>query len=285
MKLKNFLYLLILLTSSTTFSKGSISAFNAKVKNLLAKNYDFFAYKQENIHYLTGKNRYKKVSFKELVSPQSFQKRKYIIDANGIAEDILYFSKEKYTILIRKEQKFYSLKNGKFKKFNPIKMRATFNVKPVRTKTVEKTHCKYCTFKLSGNFVTVDDIAQVNSEFAWLPYVRLTQTTGLRFSLGASPYFIENDDLETVQSFAIKAQVLLRQYFNLFFVEIGGGTHYFFDYQDFSSIVTTGVGYTFKNKRWFLKETFSFNSIFFHASTVNWQKKINEAKLGIGFSF
>jgi hypothetical protein len=285
MKLKNFLYLLILLASSTTFANGTVSAFHKRVKDLTEKNYDFFAYKQEKIHYLTGKNRFKKISFFELVNPKSFQEKKYEIDTKGIAQDILYFSKEKYRILIRKNKKFYELKSGEFKKFDPVAMKASFNLEPKITETFKKVQCKYCTFKLSVNLIRVDDIAQINSEIAWLPYYKLTETTGLRFSIGVSPYFLENNDLETVQSFAIKSQVLLRQYFNLIFVEIGGGTHYFFDYQDFSTMATTGIGYTFKEKRWLFKESISFNSFFFHASTVSWVKIINEVKLGIGFSF
>jgi hypothetical protein len=285
MKLKNFLYLLILLASSTTFAKGTVSSFHKRIEDLTKKNYDFFAYKQKDIHYLTGKNRFKKVSFHELINPKSFQKKEYVIDTEGIAQDILYFSKEKYRILIRKNKNFFELKKGQFIKFDPVAMRETFNLKPRLRETYKKVQCKYCTFKLSVNFVTIEDVAQVNSEFAWLPYLKLTESTGFRFSVGASPYFIENKDLETVQSFAIKTQVLLRQYFNLLFVEIGGGTHYFFEYKDFSTIATTGIGYTFKEKRWLYKRGISFNSIFFHASTVSWIQKINEAKLGIGFSF
>lgn len=282
MKLISYILFSLLFFSGTHLKAGE---FSDKISKLVDKGYTFYAFKKDTIYYLNGKRRYQKISFPELYQLKNFSTDPDPHHSPGIARDMVYYHKQGFKIILRKNKNFYSFKNGKISKYDPIKNRENFNVKKIKSRVVEKTHCKYCTFKLSGNLITIDDVVQYNGEFAWLPYLRLTDTTGFRLSLGASPYTIENDDLDEVISIGLKAQVLLRQYFWHLFFEIGGGTHYFVEYGDFSSTATTGVGYTFANRMWFLDDNISLNSIFFHASTVNWDQRINEAKVGIGFSF
>lgn len=259
--------------------------FVEKIKKLVEKDYVFYAFKKTTIYYLNGNKRDQKVTFEEFLKPRNFTKNPTPHSPPKIARDMFFYNKKGFEIILRKKRKFYSFQNGKLIKFDPLSKTMNFRTKKQKKVTIEKTHCKYCTYKFSGNYITLDNVAQFNAEIAWLPYLRLTDTTGLRLSLGASPYTTENDELEEIISIGIKGQVLLRQYIMNIFVELGGGTHYFTEYQDFSSTATTGIGYTFSKKRWLVKNQVSYNSIFFHVSTVNWKQRINEAKFGIGFSF
>lgn len=118
--MKNLIILILLsLTFSLSFAGDSpAEVFQKKIKALVEKNYSFFAYKKGQIHYLTGKNRFKEISYSELIEPKQFTKIKVEIDPKGIASDIIYFSKEKLNILTRKEKKFFKLIDSKFVPFD-----------------------------------------------------------------------------------------------------------------------------------------------------------------------
>jgi len=102
------------------------SSLTEQVGKLTEKNYSFFAYNKVKIHYLTGKNRFKKISFDELIDPKQFTEEKMEIDIKGIARDIIYFKKEKYNIIMRKNKKYYKLKGSKFIPFNIPKTKEEF---------------------------------------------------------------------------------------------------------------------------------------------------------------
>ena len=96
----NKIILTFIVSSFLSMSSLSLaSSLTEQVGKLTEKNYSFFAYNKVKIHYLTGKNRFKKISFDELIDPKQFTEEKMEIDIKGIARDIIYFKKEKYNII------------------------------------------------------------------------------------------------------------------------------------------------------------------------------------------
>ncbi len=259
--------------------------YNKVILKLHNKGYSFFALKKEEVYLITGTRENIEMTYNEFLKPNRFQSYKVELSAKGIARDVLRYKNDGYLIVVRKEKKLYQMDEGKFIRFDKKKYIKTIPYEKIKTKTVEKTHCAYCTFNFSSNFVRIDNSSQYSSEISWLPYWRIGDTTGLRLSLSLSPYVTEDDDLKEVTSFALKTQLLLRQYIKLFFFDIGGGSHYFIDYQQSLRILTTGVGYTFAKKRWLLENRIAVSSLYFHSSTINWDETINEYKFGVSISF
>jgi len=255
-----------------------------KVEKMVKKGWTFYAYENSQIYLLNGKYRYTKVSFEEFYMPRLFQRYAKEYKPQQVGLDVIYFYTNNFNIILRRNGKFFKMKDGLITKFNPFS-EPRFNINIEQVESYKKAQCRFCSFKLSFNQVSVDQITQYNAEVAWLPYYSLTDYTGLRFSIGFSPYTVENDDLEEVVDLGVKAQVLFRQYIYNVFLEAGGGTLYFTDSAQFSPMATVGVGYTFLNHHWFLSEKFTLSGLFFHISTINWDKPINEAKFGFGLSF
>lgn len=255
-----------------------------KVERMAKKGWTFYAYEGKQIYLLNGKYRYTKVSFDEFYMPRLFSRYSKEYRPSQVGKDVVYFYQKDFFIVMRRNGKFFRLKDGVIQQFDPLK-EEIFDFNLDRAETYKRAQCKFCSVKLSFNSVTVGEAQQYNTEFAWLPYFSLTDTTGIRVSLGLSPYTVENDDLEEVVDAGIKSQVLFRQYFWNFFLEAGGGFLYFTQAADISAMGTIGLGYTFIDKHWIFTENLQFSNIFFHGSTISWDETINEAKIGIGLTF
>lgn len=255
-----------------------------KVERMSRKGWIFYAYESKQIYVLTGKYRYTKVSFDEFYMPRLFQRYSKEYKPSQVGKDVVYFYKKGFTIVLRRNGRFFRMKDGRINEFDPL-AETIFDINKERAETFKRAQCKYCSFKLSFNTVTVGGNLQYNAEFAWLPYFSLTDYTGLRFSIGLSPYTVENDDLEEVVDPGFKTQLLFRQYIYNLFIEVGGGLHYFTQSGDASPMATTGVGYTFIDPHWVFTEDIRMSNIFFHISTIDWEQTINEAKFGIGLTF
>lgn len=255
-----------------------------KVERMVQKGWTFYAYESSQIYLLNGKYRYTKVSFEEFYMPRLFQKYAKEYKPKQVGIDVIYYYVNGYNIILRRNGEFFKMKAGTITKFNPFD-EPKFDLSLDQVDSFRRTQCRFCSFKISLNKVGVDEAVQYNAEVAWLPYYPLTDYTGLRFSIGFSPYTVENDSLEDVVDLGVKSQVLFRQYILSAFVEAGGGGMYFTQSAELSPMATVGFGYTFLTKHWLIEDRVTFSGIFFHASTINWQKTINEAKFGIGFSF
>ncbi len=255
-----------------------------KVEKMSRKGWTFYAYQSKQIYVLTGKYRYTKVSFDEFYMPRLFQRYSKEYRPSQVGKDVVYFYQKGFTIVLRRNGRFFRMKDGKINEFDPLE-ESIFDINKEKAQTFKRAQCALCSFKLSFNTVSVGGNLQYNAEFAWLPYFSLTDYTGIRLSVGLSPYTVENDDLEEVVDPGFKGQILFRQYlYNLFF-EIGGGVHYFMQSGDTSPMVTTGLGYTFIEPHWIFSEKIHMSNIFFHISTIDWDETINEAKFGVGLTF
>lgn len=257
-----------------------------KVESMVKKGWTFYAYEgdKSQIYLLNGKYRYTKVSFDEFYMPRLFQPYSKEYKPKQVGIDVIYFYKKNFNIILRKNGNFFKMKEGKITKFDPLDEDA-FEIPTYKVENYLKSQCPYCSFKVSFNRVAVGDQTQFNGEVSWLPYYSLTDYTGLRFSLGLSPYTVENDDLEEVIDLGLKAQVLFRQYIWNIFLEFGGGTLYFTDSARFSPMGTVGIGHTLISPWWIFTDTLTFNNVFIHFSSISWEEQINEVKLGIGFAF
>ena len=255
-----------------------------KVEKMSRKGWTFYAYESKQIYLLTGKYRYTKVSFDEFYMPRLFQKYNKRYKPAQVGKDVVYFYQKGFTIVLRRNGRFFRMKDGKIDEFDPL-TETIFDINKEKVETFKRAQCALCSFKVSFNTVTVGENLQYNAEFAWLPYWSLTDYTGIRFSIGLSPYTVENDDLEEVVDPGLKSQVLFRQYIYNFFLELGGGAHYFTNSADISPMATTGIGYTFIEPHWVFTEKINMSNIFFHISTIDWDKTINEAKFGVGITF
>lgn len=159
MKLISYILFTLSIFSGLSLSRALASAdFNEKVKKLVEKEYVFYAFKKSTIYYLNGRKRHQKVAFEEFLRPKMFTPDERAHHAPGIARDMVYYNKKGFEIVLRKKNKFYTFRNGKLVKFIPLNRKQDFGVKKVKKRTVEKTHCKYCTYKLSGNYITLDDV-------------------------------------------------------------------------------------------------------------------------------
>lgn len=255
-----------------------------KVERMAKKGWTFYAYESKQIYLLNGKYRYTKVSFDEFYMPRLFSRYSKEYKPAQVGRDVIYFFQKGFYIVLRKNGQFFRMKGAKITKFDPLK-EDIFDINIERAETYTRAQCRFCSFKLSFNTVTVGESQQFNAEFAWLPYFSLTDTTGIRLSFGLSPYTVENDDLEEVVDPGLKSQVLFRQYVFNFFLEAGVGVHYFTQSADTSAMATGGLGYTFVERHWIFDEQIQLSNIFFHVSTIAWEETINEAKFGVGITF
>jgi hypothetical protein len=301
MKLKNFLYLLTLLASSTIFAQDTVSLFNQKINALVQKRYDFFAFNKENIHYLTGRNRFKKISYSELISPKQFQKNKSIIDPAGIVSDILYFSKEKFSIIIRKDKKFYQLTKNKFVKFKAEqklfpKKEFRIDKKKVLGVDLRKRHyvktitsCIACELSMSGNYVTIDQSGQrsnqINSEFTLFSQFKFSPTSFIRYGFGVASYFLEDKKLNSVRTFGFKNQIFWRQNFFSIFAEVGGGINKFSVDSGYAIVQTARLGYSPQSDRWYATNFIFLKDFYISASHINWYSPIIEMKVGFSLAY
>jgi hypothetical protein len=285
-----FIFLVLFSMVSNAYDKRKMlikyAKVQKKVEKMVKKGWTFYAYEPDSsqIYLLNGKYRYTKVSFDEFYMPRLFQPYSKEYKPKQVGIDVIYFYKNGFNIILRKDGSFFKMKEGQITKFDPLE-EDVFEIPTEKVENYIKSQCAYCSFKLSFNRVSVGDQTQFNGEVSWLPYYKLTDYTGLRFSLGMSPYTVENDNLDEVIDLGIKGQVLFRQYIWMVFFELGGGTLYFTDSARFSPMGTFGIGHTLVKPWWIFTDTLTFNNVFVHFSHINWDEQINEVKFGVGFAF
>jgi hypothetical protein len=261
-----------------------------EIKALIKKGYCFASIDKDQFSILSGSNS------KKIIAEKFFKRKKFKctkrIDNKKLLKQIAQRYANGYQIIFRKKTKVYKIENGEFSRLDrSIKK----EVAAKKIKKIEKdmgsqellkiSKCSFCQFKLSSNYVLVESSSQFSSEIAWTPYYKLSKKSGLALSLASSSYLIEDKDLKSTLSYAFKYQVLVRHYFNHFFVEIGGGQHNFIDYNDTSMMYTLGIGNVFKERHWFLLENIGLSGFNFQVSKIDWRLEIMEYKLGIGFNF
>jgi len=208
------------------------------------------------------------------------------------AEKIAQRYNEKYQIIIRKKNKFYSYSEGKVQELDInliqkiIKEENKKDFQQTRSeKLLEISKCQYCQTNLSGNYTTVESSSQFNFEFAWAPYYKISNRQGFSIPLAISSYSLEDDNLKESSSLIYKLQILWRVYFDRLFFEAGLGQHHIAKYQDTSMIQTFGAGYVYKNRQWFLIQELGLGGYYVRASKVNWRLDLMEYQLGFMINF
>jgi hypothetical protein len=128
MKLISYIFFITFssLISVNGVRANAVKNFNDQIKSLVDKNYSFYAFKAPYLFYLTGNNRFLKISYEEFINPKNFSKFPEKINPQGIASDIIYYHKEKYKIALRKDKDFYLLEKNKLKKFDPKTISSKF---------------------------------------------------------------------------------------------------------------------------------------------------------------
>ncbi|MEX1099981.1 MAG: hypothetical protein WEB87_06120 [Bacteriovoracaceae bacterium] len=268
-----------------------------KYSRLMEKGYEFYGHKRDKILYFTHEGSYISISYEEFLKGRHFTSSLENLNKKKKLKTVLFFQSDNYRIILRKGERFYALKTDwkqdqetQFKRIYPKKDPKRYGVVPreefVAKELMRAAQCPYCHILLSYNQITVDQTGQYSAELSWAPYFALNPSLGVRLSLGASTYFIEDERLNEVYSLGIKSQALLRHTLWNAFVEAGGGHHYFVEYNQHSLIKTAGMGYVFQTPHWVFTRKVLFNNIYIHYSNIDWTiEEIEEIKFGIGFSF
>lgn len=95
--------------------------FTKRITTLVEKGYTFYAFKKKTIYYLDGKKKYQQIAFEELYRLKMFSVNPNPLHPPGIARDVVYYHKQGYKIVLRKDKNFFVFKKGKLSKFNPKK--------------------------------------------------------------------------------------------------------------------------------------------------------------------
>jgi len=274
-------FIFIFFVQSSAFAlKLESERVKKSIDRLATKKAIFFSEYRGESYYLGG-SWMKKFPAKGFSASQVVQLKKKT-RAKKVYPQLLKLKKRGHDLFVKRGKKIVTLYKRKKKTF---KMAELPTSKRDARKVLRKTVCSLCQVKVAANFLTVDGVKQVNPEITWVPFYMFNERFGLSFPISWSIYSTENDNLEEEYTFVGKAQVLLRTYFNRFYVELGGGVNQFFSFSDTSNVLTLGSGYIFKKKRWIISDDFSFTGLHFYYSQVDWIKPITELKVGVNFSF
>jgi hypothetical protein len=285
-------YLVVIFTllfcSFSSFGKNeSRKALPAKrlheIKKLIKKNYEFSASKQNSFIFLGG-------SWQNKISRKSFFLSKIIkykkeINQKKLLTQIAKFYRNGYKIFFRKHRKFYYVEKNRFVYMRPVvasKPKEVVVKKDKEKEIVSIYQCAFCQIRLAGNNITMDGDSQLSGEVSWVPYFEYREKSGIALSFGVSSYSVEDENLEQVLSYGYKAQVLWRHLFENIYYEVGGGLHYFAEFEDYSSMLTVGTGYMFSKRHWILSRDINFNHVFFNMSKIHWELDITMYQVGVG---
>jgi len=276
--LKYLLITFILLVTNFAYGEELTELNSSKVKALVSKNYCFGSYLNKKIYFLSD-NKIELLSGKEFFNKNDC---KDVVDQKIVFERIERTYKKNSVILITKGKTKYYLKNNKFRKINGKTLTKFENIKVKnQVKEIEDNslRCIVCLFRTSLNFVSVNSKSQYSTEFSWTPRYSVSNHSSFLLSVGASSYFVENEEFNDEVTYALKYKLLYQYRYKQMYLEVGGGQHDFIFYKDSSSLVTVGSGYYFE------KERYKIESLFFEFSKVDWRYDILEYKIGLGFSF
>ncbi len=281
------LVLFCLLLSLNSVLADELSTKKLKeISALIKKDYLFFSGDDEQFELLGGS--WTKPVTKDDFFHQSYEEISTKIDKSKLFEQIRQAYKGNQKVYLRKDEKNYVVDENRFARVYPPEVlkeqEKLKKEKAVSSLLLEINQSRYGQFKISANYVTVNGVAQFSPELAWLPYFRFSKNAGMATVFSGSTYVTEDDNLQETISLGLRFQLLGRYYMNRFFVEAGGGLHYFVDYKDNSLAYTIGGGYVFKEPLWIISEDVFFSGIYFHVSKVDWRQEILESKLGIAIS-
>jgi hypothetical protein len=293
-KFKHFTLLIftIVLTfqSSQSIARELSKTRLIEVKSLIKKGYCFASIDKGNFAILDG-SKVQKTNAEKFFKRKNFKCSKVVSNKKLLIQIAQRYASG-FEIVFRKKSKFYQIKNGEFSKLDKSIRKKETTKKAKKAEREMSKHellkiskCSFCQFKLSSNYVTLEKSSQFSSELAWAPYYKISSNVGLVLSLASSSYIIEDEDLTSTLSYAFKYQLLVRYYFNHYFIETGAGQHSFIDYNDTSMMYTIGIGNVFKERHWFLLENIGLSGLNFQVSKIDWRLDIIEYKLGIGFNF
>jgi hypothetical protein len=255
-----------------------------EIKKLLKKRYEFAASKKNTFIFLGG-SWSRKVSRKRFFLSKIIKYKK-VINQEKVLEQIAKYYRKGYKIFFRKNRKYYYVEKYRFVLMEQIVEPKKEEFILIKNKKEEAAihQCTFCQLRLAGNNVSMDGDSQLSAEISWVPYFAYNEKSGIALSFGFSSYSVEDENLEQILSYGYKGQILWRHIFKNIYFEIGGGGHYFAEFEDFSTMFTIGSGYMFSQRHWILSRGINFNHVFFNMSKIQWERDITTYQVGVGIS-